>query len=247
MVIGKIIFANFRAIAGAVAAVATVIASPATANSSASADISAPLRATQSESKESGKSDKDFSKLFADWQATEGKTTSKLVNVSEGAQGALGAVQQQEAAVSIPSRMPLDGSRLTSDFGMRNHPISGRRRGHKGVDLASPVGTPIFATADGTVSKASWFSSYGLYVSLEHGGNIQTRYAHMSRLNVAAGQKVKKGEVIGFVGSTGRSTGPHLHYEVRVDGKAVNPIPYMQSDRLVEKTLSSGAQGGPEE
>jgi murein DD-endopeptidase MepM/ murein hydrolase activator NlpD len=99
---------------------------------------------------------------------------------------------------------------------------------HKGVDLPAPVGTPIHATADGIVSRADWFSSYGLYVSLEHGGNIETRYGHMSRLNVAAGQEVHKGDIIGYVGTTGRSTGPHLHYEVRVAGEAVNPLPYMQ-------------------
>lgn len=81
------------------------------------------------------------------------------------------------------------------------------------------------------ISRASWFSTYGLYVSIEHGGQIQTRYAHMSRLNVAEGQRVHKGDVIGFVGTTGRSTGPHLHYEVRVDGAAVNPVPYMNGDQ----------------
>ena len=75
--------------------------------------------------------------------------------------------------------------------------------------------------------RADWFSSYGLYVSIDHGADLETRYAHMSRLAVAAGDRVKKGDVIGYVGSTGRSTGPHLHYEVRVDGVAVNPIPYM--------------------
>ncbi|WP_416232766.1 M23 family metallopeptidase, partial [Erythrobacter sp. T5W1-R] len=80
------------------------------------------------------------------------------------------------------------------------------------------------------MSRADWYSSYGLYISLEHGASLQTRYAHLSRLAVAAGDTVKKGDLIGYVGSTGRSTGPHLHYEVRVDGVAVNPIPYMMED-----------------
>jgi murein DD-endopeptidase MepM/ murein hydrolase activator NlpD len=110
---------------------------------------------------------------------------------------------------------------------MRTHPVLGGARAHKGIDLAAPVGTPVYATADGIVERADWFSSYGLYVAIEHGSNLETRYAHMSRLAVAAGERVKKGEVIGYVGSTGRSTGPHLHYEVRVSGAAVNPIPYM--------------------
>ena len=82
------------------------------------------------------------------------------------------------------------------------------------------------------ISRASWFSTYGLYVAIEHGGQIQTRYAHMSRLNVAEGQRVRKGDVIGYVGSTGRSIGPHLHYEVRVDGAAVNPVPYMNGGQI---------------
>ena len=119
----------------------------------------------------------------------------------------------------------------------------------KGIDLAGPVGTPIHATADGVVSKAEWFSSYGLYVSLEHGGELQPRYGHMSRLNVAAGQHVRKGDIIGFIGTTGRSTGPHLHYEVRVAGEAVNPIPYMQADEMRQSLAfnsTSRGQGGPE-
>ena len=120
--------------------------------------------------------------------------------------------------------------RLTSEFGMRWHPILGGRHQHMGVDLAGPVGTPVHATADGVVGRADWFSGYGLYIALEHGGELETRYGHMSRLNVAAGQIVHKGDVIGYIGTTGRTTGPHLHYEVRIAGTAVNPIPYMQGD-----------------
>ena len=128
--------------------------------------------------------------------------------------------------------MPVEGVRLTSGYGMRWHPVVGGRRAHKGVDLAGPVGTPVHATADGVVGRADWFSSYGLYVAVEHGGNIETRYGHMSRLNVAAGQQVRKGDIIGYVGTTGRSTGPHLHYEVRIAGQSVNPIPYMQASEI---------------
>jgi murein DD-endopeptidase MepM/ murein hydrolase activator NlpD len=130
--------------------------------------------------------------------------------------------------VSIPSRIPVDGFRLTSEYGMRVHPVLGGRRAHKGIDLATPTGTPVHAPADGVVGKAEWFSSYGLYIQIEHGGELQTRYGHLSRLNVASGQFVHKGDVIGYVGTTGRSTGPHLHYEVRVAGVSVNPMPYMQ-------------------
>jgi len=107
------------------------------------------------------------------------------------------------------------------------NPVLGGRRKHTGIDLAAPTGTPVYATADGVIGRADWFSSYGLYISINHGAKMETRYAHLSRLAVAAGDSVKKGDLIGYVGSTGRSTGPHLHYEVRVEGLAVNPIPYM--------------------
>ena len=129
---------------------------------------------------------------------------------------------------------------------MRDHPVIGGRRNHKGVDLAAPTGTPIYATADGIVGRADWFSSYGLFVRIEHGANLETRYAHMSKLAVAAGEQVKKGDIIGYVGSTGRSTGPHLHYEVRIDGVAVNPIPYMVESEAQQAfaLAQSGGQGG---
>jgi murein DD-endopeptidase MepM/ murein hydrolase activator NlpD len=216
------LFAKFRAVTGiCVAAGLTIAAHPAMANSSAAAaDISSTLRTSQAANSAAGNEDEQFTQLFSSWQNYE---ETGLAAAKPKAQ--VGGI----ASVAIPSRNPLADSRLTSNFGMRNHPILGGRRGHKGVDLAAPVGTPIYATADGMVSRASWFSGYGLFVSIEHGGDMQTRYGHMSRLNVADGQRVRKGDIIGYVGSTGNSTGPHLHYEVRVAGNAVNPIPYMQS------------------
>ena len=125
--------------------------------------------------------------------------------------------------------------------------VLGGRRAHKGVDLAMPAGSPIYATADGVISRADWFSGYGLYVAIEHGGELQTRYGHMSRLNVAAGQQVKKGDIIGYVGTTGRSTGPHLHYEVRVAGVAVNPVPYMNGTGVMLASNNPVIMGGGEE
>ena len=210
----------------------TVSANPALANSSATADIAAPLRAAQAERPTAlGNRDEQFKSLFSRWQSMDGSTAPTA-----------------NSSVSIPSRMPVDGVRLSSDYGMRTHPVLGGRRGHRGVDLAGPTGTPIHATADGIVSRADWFSSYGLYVSLEHGGSLQTRYGHMSRLNVAAGQRVRKGEIIGYVGSTGRSTGSHLHYEVRIAGAAVNPVPYLQAGAyqlaLASDDPSLGQGGG---
>src|SRR5690606_26893528 len=127
-----------------------------------------------------------------------------------------GFATTQAVKVSVPSRMPLADATLTSDYGFRTHPVLGGRRNHKGVDLAQPTGTPVYATADGVVSKAERFSSYGNYIAIEHGGDLQTRYAHLSGYAVSAGEQVTKGQLIGYVGSTGRSTGPHLHYEVRI-------------------------------
>lgn len=208
--------------------VALTGASPAFANSSATADIAAPLRAAQAAKPSPlGNGDEQFRQLFAGWQSLDKPQPliQPLVSQPKSKPSASGPV-------SIPSRHPIEGLRLTSSFGMRNHPVLGGRRQHAGVDLAAPVGTPIYATADGAVSKAEWFAGYGLFVSLEHGADIQTRYGHMSRLNVSNGQQVRKGDIIGYVGSTGRSTGPHLHYEVRIAGQAVNPIPYMQADEF---------------
>jgi len=129
---------------------------------------------------------------------------------------------------AMPSRMPVSAYSLTSSFGLREHPLLGVMRAHTGIDLAAPLGSPIFATSDGTVSTADWRGGYGLLVSLDHGGGVQTRYGHMSRLNVVAGERVHKGDVIGYVGSTGLSTGPHLHYEIRINGQAINPAPYLK-------------------
>jgi murein DD-endopeptidase MepM/ murein hydrolase activator NlpD len=152
--------------------------------------------------------DRQFQQLFASWDRAGQSTTIAT-------------------SVAVPSRTPLDNYRMSSNFGMRTHPVLGGLRGHKGVDMAAPTGTPIYATADGMVSKAEWFSSYGNFISIAHGAELETRFGHLSRMAVSAGQRVRKGDLIGYVGSTGRSTGPHLHYEVRVAGLAVDPTPYM--------------------
>jgi murein DD-endopeptidase MepM/ murein hydrolase activator NlpD len=119
--------------------------------------------------------------------------------------------------------MPVAG-RVSSGFGERFHPILGYRRMHDGVDLAAPYGTPVVAAVDGRVVTAGWHGGYGREVKLSSTGGIETIYGHMSRLAVAAGASVRRGQVIGYVGSTGLSTGPHLHYEVHVGGKLVNPL-----------------------
>jgi len=222
-----------RGFAALLMGIAGIAASPAMANNaSAAAEIPAPVRSAQSTATSSG--GEQFQRLFADWQSLGGDAKTNI--------------PAPVASISIPSRMPLDNAALTSNYGMRTHPVLGGRRRHKGVDLAAPTGTPIYATADGIISKAQRFSSYGLYVSIEHGAQLQTRFAHMSRIAVANGQRVSRGDIIGYVGSTGRSTGPHLHYEVRVAGQAVNPIPYMveseAQQEMADATQTAGARGG---
>ncbi len=118
---------------------------------------------------------------------------------------------------------PVTSARLSSGFGMRFHPILGYSRLHAGVDYAARTGTPIYAVTDGRVSYAGRHGGHGNYVKLAHNGGLATGYAHMSRIAVHSGERVKRGQVIGYVGSTGLSTGPHLHYEVYRNGKTVNP------------------------
>ena len=125
---------------------------------------------------------------------------------------------------SAPSGMPLASMRLSSSFGNRRHPIHGGWSRHSGIDLAAPYGTPIMATGSGVVTRAGSNGGYGLMVGLDHGDGTETRYAHMSRYVVRPGDRVSEGQVIGYVGSTGNSTGPHLHYEVLVGGRPVDPL-----------------------
>ena len=121
-------------------------------------------------------------------------------------------------------RTPVDGARMSSGFGMRRHPVLGYSRMHKGVDFGAGSGTPIMAAGSGTISFAGWHGGHGNYVMIRHNKQLASAYAHMSRINVKPGQKVRQGQVIGAVGSTGLSTGPHLHYEVYLNGQAVNPV-----------------------
>lgn len=150
--------------------------------------------------------------------------------------------------VAVPSRRPIDQMSLSSSYGMRVHPVTGKVARHNGIDIPAPQGTPIYATADGIVGRAQRLGGYGNYVEVEHGNAIQTRYGHMSSYVVIPGQSVKKGDVLGFVGSTGRSTGNHLHYEVRIEGAPVNPMPFVRSDQLAIAAITGKnvAMGGPE-
>ena len=121
-------------------------------------------------------------------------------------------------------KTPINGARLSSPFGMRKHPIDGFNKMHRGTDFAAPIGTPIMASGDGIVKKAGWCGGGGNCVKIKHNSTYQTIYAHMSKFarGIKTGVRVKQGQTIGYVGSTGKSTGPHLHYEVIINGKKVN-------------------------
>lgn len=181
-------------------------ASPAFAEGNAT-DIAAAVPQVSTEGA-LGAQDTEFRALFADWKSMEKRDTGR---------------------VSIPSRKPVDSFKLTSQYGFRADPFAGRRARHKGLDMAGPIGTPIYATADGVVTHAGWDSGYGRLVKIQHAFGIETRYAHLSQVRVEVGQRVSRGDRIGDMGNSGRSTGPHLHYEIRVGGEAVNPMIYIRA------------------
>ena len=132
------------------------------------------------------------------------------------------------AVSKLPLAMPVKSAfRFTSGYGQR------WGRAHQGIDMAGPVGTPIFATGDGVVTYAGWQRGYGNLIKIQHELGTETRYGHLSKIRVKVGQKVSRNSLIGDMGNTGRSTGPHLHYEVRVDGKAVNPMSFIKAAQNV--------------
>ncbi len=132
----------------------------------------------------------------------------------------------QFMANTKPNLWPVNG-RISSSFGRRLDPFSGEGSYHPGVDLEASMGTPVRAAADGVVRGAEWQGAYGRAVVIDHGGAVQTLYGHLSRFSVIAGQPIRRGEVIGYSGNTGRASGPHLHYEVRMGGTPVNPYHYL--------------------
>jgi murein DD-endopeptidase MepM/ murein hydrolase activator NlpD len=149
--------------------------------------------------------------------------------------GALRRIDQYRIAVAkMPFAMPLrTAHRMTSGFGYRRDPMGRGSRMHEGLDFAGAHGSPIMATADGVVVHAGWENGYGQLVSIRHDLGIETRYAHLSKIRVSVGEKVSRGDRIGDMGSTGRSTGTHLHYEIRIGKKAVNPMTYIKAARDV--------------
>lgn len=164
--------------------------------------------------------------------ATQALTSGLVLRTRGGMRGRTGASATLADWVSLadaPTLWPVMG-RVTSSFGERTDPIAGGGEGefHRGIDIAAPLGTAIHATGDGVVSFAGWGNGYGREVILDHGRDITTLYAHMSSIAVFPGESVTRGQIIGYVGVSGRSTGAHLHYEVRIGDTAVNPHRYLR-------------------
>lgn len=174
--------------------------------------------------------DADFANLFSSWKSMD----------NPGGASA-------HAAIYVPTGRPVEDLALTSNFGVRSDPFTGRARMHKGIDIPGPIGTPVYATADGIVSRAQWVHGYGNLVEISHGNDTETRYGHLSELIVHPNERVHRGQIIGLMGSTGRSTGSHLHYEIRVGGVAINPLPFVTgSERAMAlNSRASVAVGGP--
>ena len=141
--------------------------------------------------------------------------------------------EKQKMLKAIPSIQPInnrDLTRIASGFGMRMHPIYKILKMHKGMDFTAPVGTEIYATGDGVIEKVGWTGGYGKTILINHGYGYKTRYAHCSKFKCRRGQKVKRGDQIGYVGNTGQSTGPHLHYEVFKNKRQINPVNFFFND-----------------
>lgn len=138
-------------------------------------------------------------------------------------------VYEQGTKVAPTYIRPISGGRLTSSFGYRKQPKKGASTYHKGVDWGTPIGTPVHASCGGTVAKAGWGSGYGNVIYINHPDGRQTRYGHLSKIRVSAGQHVNQGDVIAYSGNTGVSTGPHLHFEILIGGKQVNPLPIINN------------------
>jgi len=147
------------------------------------------------------------------------------------------ADNKAEFSSVVPAIWPIDRTKLkniSSQYGMRHHPTLGIMRMHEGVDLTAPIGTSVYATGYGTVSQSQVRNGYGELIEIDHGFGYKTRYAHLSARFVKVGEKVSRGQVIGEVGNTGVSSGPHLHYEVRYRDNTVNPINYFNQDMSAE-------------
>lgn len=163
---------------------------------------------------------------------------------AENSHGPAAAPITTRAGFSWPLPATEPGS-ITSAFGGRRDPIHGQHRQHDGLDVAAPGGTPVLSMADGVVRSAGSSGGYGQLVEVDHGGGVVARYAHQSRVDVRPGDVVRRGQVIGAVGSTGRATGDHLHVEVRVDGRAVDPHAFLRGEGSAVAAQAGGGSDAP--
>lgn len=160
------------------------------------------------------------------------------------------ALESTDRISHIPSIQPVSEKSLrqmASGYGYRRDPVYGTTKFHEGMDFSAPIGTPVYATGNGRVISAGWNSGYGNLIEIDHGYGYVTRYAHLSKINVKPGQSVGRGDLIGEVGNTGKSTGPHLHYEVRLKGEPQNPVNYyfmdltpQQYDEMIRQAENAG-------
>lgn len=195
----------------------------------------AGLKASAEQAKEESEQQKEeHSRLLEEAQKNLKEYNEELdrLEAEESAKMAeiirLRSLKDSQSKGSGVMRWPAPGhSRITSQYGWRIHPILGTRKFHTGIDISAPSGSKVIAAQTGQVIYSGWMNGYGNVIVIDHGAGKSTLYAHLSRRGVSVGQEVKKGEQIGAVGSTGRSTGPHLHFEVRSGGDPVNPMPYL--------------------
>nr|WP_184087074.1 M23 family metallopeptidase [Sphingomonas xinjiangensis] len=212
-----------RALAGIAAASFVIAAAGAAEAADVPATTAAAVAADAASSAEGA--DAQFRTLFDSWKKMDGS---------------------EPTVIAVPSMQPVDKVVFTSHFGVRSDPFRGTATMHAGVDIPGAIGTPIYATADGVVSHAGRQGGYGNLIQINHGRGLETRYGHLSKILVADNTKVHRGQLIGLMGSTGRSTGSHLHYEVRMDGRALNPVPFLQSGEYVAAAVQPlGGVGGP--
>ncbi len=172
----------------------------------------------------------------------QSKSLDEIINLAE---------DKEKLLASIPAIQPVnneDLTRMASGYGWRSDPFTKARKMHKGMDFTAPTGTPIYASGNGVIDRAdNRASGFGEHVEIDHGYGYKTIYAHLSKYNVKRGQKVKRGDLIGFVGNTGRSSGPHLHYEVHKNGKPINPINFYYGNLTpdeFEEMLKMASQEG---
>ncbi|MEM7689170.1 MAG: M23 family metallopeptidase [Pseudomonadota bacterium] len=152
----------------------------------------------------------------------------------------------ERALEAIPQVTPHANPSITSNFGYRRDPFNGRGARHPGIDFRGPIGSPIYAAAPGKVVYAGWRGGYGRLVEIRHDNGLVTRYAHLRRIDAKVGDSVEAGETIGGLGSSGRSTGPHLHFEVRINDRAVNPRPFLETaPDVLKEARGTGSVGGP--